>query len=216
MMTFRFCSIAGLLLWVGVSFGQEVPAAFLANFEKEKLGELPDGMMEIEGLFTVAADGEKNKALKMSEDPLAENAVIMGPSFEGAGSVSVRVRAEKKRRSFPRFGIGVHGISGYRLRVVGASNLVELVKGEEVVQSVPFKWDAAVWNVLKLEVLQAGEKWIVSGWVWPEGTEQPEVATIALESDDKPGRGKASLWGTPYAGKPVWFDDVKILPGAAK
>jgi hypothetical protein len=215
-MTFRFCSIAGLLLWVGVSFGQEVPAAFLANFEKEKLGELPDGMMEIEGLFTVAADGEKNKALKMSEDPLAENAVIMGPSFEGAGSVSVRVRAEKKRRSFPRFGIGVHGISGYRLRVVGASNLVELVKGEEVVQSVPFKWDAAVWNVLKLEVLQAGEKWIVSGWVWPEGTEQPEVATIALESDDKPGRGKASLWGTPYAGKPVWFDDVKILPGAAK
>lgn len=207
-MSFIYVAVAA-----GLAFGQDAPQAYSSDFEKEAAGELPDGYMEIEGTFTVESESDKNKALKMAEAPLNENAVILGPSFEGAGSVELRVKAEKKRRSFPRFGVGMHGISGYRLRVVPAKNEIEFVKSEEVVLSVPFEWNGDVWNTLKLEIRLEGEKWIVSGWVWPEGGKQPEKASIRLESDEKPGRGKVSLWGTPYAGKPVWYDDVKIVPG---
>ena len=200
----------------GLAFGEDAPEAFSADFEKETVGELPDGVMEIEGTFTVKAENEKNKVLHMSESPLNENAVILGPSFEGAGTVEVRVKADKKRRSYPRFGIGAHGISGYRLRVVAAKKQLELVKGEEVVLTAPFEWKSDAWNTMKLEIRQDGEKWVVSGWVWPEGDTLPEKPGITLTSEDKPGRGKASLWGTPYAGKPVLFDDLKVTPGTPK
>ncbi|MFT5413673.1 MAG: hypothetical protein ACI9NC_006428, partial [Verrucomicrobiales bacterium] len=30
---------------------------------------------------------------------------------------------------------------------------------------------------------------------------------------EAPGQGKGSLWGSPYSGKPVDFDDVKVKTG---
>ena len=45
-----------------------------------------------------------------------------------------------------------------------------------------------------------------------EGDEgkQPEKASIAHTDKEAPGQGKGSLWGSPYSGRPVDFDDVKI------
>ncbi len=188
-------------------------ATFKQDFESSELGALPQGMMEIEGVFTVE-ELEGRKVLRLKEDPLAEDAVILGPSFKGAGSVKASVKADKKRRSAPRFAIGLHGISGYRLRVAAAADRLELVKNEEVVESVPFAWKSEVWNVLKLEIREKDGKWIVEGRVWPEDGEAPAEPAIALETDAAPGQGKASLWGTPYAGLPIWYDSIEIVSPA--
>jgi len=209
----RLLSVPFLCLSSLLPLAAEETVKFTQDFEEAEAGSLPDGMMEIEGAFTVEAlDGRK--ALKLAEAPLAEDAVILGPSFKGAGSVMASVKADKKRRSFPRFGVGLHGISGYRLRVVGASGMVELVKNEEVVKAVAFAWKSELWTTLKLELREADGKWIVEGRVWAEGTEAPGEPTIALETDKEPGQGKASLWGTPYAGLPIWFDSVEITSPA--
>jgi len=33
---------------------------------------------------------------------------------------------------------------------------------------------------------------------------------IAYEEKTPPPNGKASLWGTPYSGTPIWFTDLKV------
>jgi len=112
--------------------------------------------------------------------------------------------------------VGLHGISGYRLRVVPSSGTVELLKNEEVVVSEKFAWKADQWTNLKLEIKPAGDQWSIRGWVWAvadgEAGEQPEKPSIEHTDKSAPGQGKASLWGSPYSGKPVDFDDVKVVP----
>lgn len=125
--------------------------------------------------------------------------------------MSVDVKATKRRRSTPRMGVGLHGISGYRLRLVPATGTVELVKSEEVVKSVEFKWSSDQWFTLRLTIEAASDaKWTISGWVSAKGKEAPEVPTITMESDEKPGQGKASVWGTPYSGTPIFYDNLMI------
>ena len=92
------------------------------NFESYELNKFPDDMMEIDGLFKVNKNDQGKKPLEMASEPLTENAVIFGPSIKNSATLEVKVRGFKKRRSFPRFGIGLHGISGFRLRVVPSKN----------------------------------------------------------------------------------------------
>lgn len=33
---------------------------------------------------------------------------------------------------------------------------------------------------------------------------------IAVEEKAAPPKGRASLWGTPYSGTPIWFADLKV------
>ncbi|MFT4550534.1 MAG: hypothetical protein ACI9UA_000887 [Pseudoalteromonas tetraodonis] len=189
---------------------------FSEDFEKVKVGEAPDKVMEIEGTFTVVEEDGK-KFLRVGIEPLAENGMVMGPSMKGAGTIEAKIRSFKKRRSYPRFGVGLHGISGYRLRVVPSGGAVELLKNEEVVASEKFKWKADVWTNLKMEIKQDGDAWSIKGWVWPvaEGEEgkQPEKPSVSHSDKEAPGQGKGSLWGSPYSGKPVDFDDVKVKTG---
>ena len=186
---------------------------FKEDFEKVSVGETPEKVMEIEGTFTVIEEDGK-KFLRVGIAPLAENGIVLGPSMKGGGSIEAKIRSFKKRRSYPRFGVGLHGISGYRLRVVPSGNTVELLKNEEVVASKEFKWKADTWTNLKLEIKKDGDAWAIKGWVWPaaEGDEgkQPEKSTIEHADKEAPGQGKGSLWGSPYSGKPIDFDDVKV------
>ncbi len=191
------------------------PARFATGFDDEEVGALPDGLMEIDGVFKVAGGDGGAKYLEMAAEPLTENAVILGPSIKGAATVEARVRSFRKRRSYPRFGIGLHGISGYRLRVVPSKGEVELVKNEEPVKSIPYRWSADSWTHLKLSVRAAeGDgRWRVEGSVWADGEEAPAGPVISLVHEGSPGQGKASLWGTAYSGKVVQFDDVAVQPG---
>ncbi len=188
------------------------PEPFADDFESAELGSLPDGMMEIDGSFAVA-ETEGGKALEMAAEPLTENAVLFGPSVKGGATVSAKVLAYKKRRSYPRFGVGLHGISGFRLRVVPSKGELELVKNEEPVKAVPYDWPADTWIQLELSVASDGEdRWKVEARVWPVGAERPTEPSIAHAHEGRPGQGKASLWGTPYSGKVAQFDDISIRP----
>ena len=41
---------------------------------------------------------------------------------------------------------------------------------------------------------------------------QPEKPVVEHTDKEAPGQGKGSLWGSPYSGRPIDFDDVKIVP----
>jgi hypothetical protein len=102
----------------------------------------------------------------------------------------------------------VHGLSGYRLRVVPARKVVELVRDEESVLSAEYAWTPDVWVHLRLEVRQEGETWKVYGWVWPDGEARPEKPAIEHEDAAAGGQGKASIWATPYSSREIDFDDL--------
>ena len=181
------------------------------DFQKDEVKDLPTAFMEIEGSFAIAEEGD-DKFLRLKEEPLGENGLIFGASSAGKTILEARIRSEKTRRTSPRFGIGAHGIKGYRLRLVPQKKQVELVKDEsEVVATAGFEWKSGIWTHLKLSITDAGgEKWKIEGWAWKDGEKASEKPLIAHAHSGHPGTGKASLWGTPYAGFPIDFDEVKL------
>lgn len=202
--------LAGLMPCDRTVADEPAPAPVAIDFEAYEAGTEPDDLFVIEGMFRIAEDGG-DKVLQLEPQPLNESGVIFGKSLRGAASVSVEIKATKRRRSTPRFGVGLHGISGYRLRVVPATNEIELIKSEEKVKAAALPWTSGEWLHLKLSVVPAdGGKWVVSGWAWPKGKEAPAEPLITLVSDEKPGQGKASIWGTPYSGTPILYDDIVI------
>lgn len=180
------------------------------NFESYELNKFPDDMMEIDGLFKVNKNDQGKKHLEMASEPLTENAVIFGPSIKNSATLEVKVRGFKKRRSYPRFGIGLHGISGFRLRVVPSKNKIELVKNEEPVKSVPFEWNSEKWSNLRLQIEFSNDKSLIKGWVWDDGSTPTLEPVITFSHDGTPGQGKASIWGTAYSGKVILFDDISL------
>ena len=182
------------------------------DFEEAEEGRVPGNYFVIDGEFEIEkGEGEgAGQALKLLASPLVEGSIQFGPTLEGGGSVKVRVKAEKRGRSYPRFGVGMHGMKGYRLRVAPAAKQLELVRDQEVIQSVPIKWQSGLWYFVELEVLENNNSWTVSGRAWPENANRPEDAQIDYISVETEFRGKASITGTPYAELPIWFDDLEI------
>jgi len=180
------------------------------TFEKMEVGKELDGALSIDGEFLVAElDG--GKVLELSPVPLVECGLVLGLSLKGEGQITAKIRAGKKRRSTPRFGVGLHGISGYRLRVVPAQKQLELLRNEEVVKTATYDWQSGSWVTVRLVVTKVSDnKWGVSAKVWAGGEKEPELPALAIETTEAPGNGKASIWGTPYSGLPIYYDDIQI------
>lgn len=185
---------------------------YVQDFEKAELGYPPDEFMVIDGEFEVV-EHEGGKLIKVPADPIMECGFLFGKSSKNAMTVEAKTFAEKRgRRSFPRFGVGVHGVSGYRARVVAASKKIELVHLEEVIHSAPFAWKSGEWCHLKLELTFTDGKPKIDVWAWMAGEDakQPETPTLSHEGKEAiASQGKASVWGTPYSGKDILYDDLK-------
>ena len=127
--------------------------------------------------------------------------------------VNAKIKATGKRRSSPRFGVGLHGVGGYRLLVVPAHKELQLMKDDAVVAQVPFVWATGTWTQLEFSVMKAADGGsLLEGRAWGEGETRPEAPQLTLSVATPPGQGKASLWATPYSELPVDFDDVTVTP----
>jgi hypothetical protein len=49
-----------------------------------------------------------------------------------------------------------------------------------------------------------------AGKVWPAAAAEPEQWSIFHEVLESPGSGKAGVWGIPYAGTPILFDELRV------
>jgi hypothetical protein len=168
--------------------------------------------MVIEGEFRITADGG-NKALEMMPAPVVDGAVLFGPSITGPGFVRARIKAEKARRAFPRFGVGMHGISGTKLRVVPARRLIELVGGEDQLAHAEFEWKDNEWLNVELAVKPKNSAWMAEARVWADSDKRPDAPTVSAAVADTSGQGRASVLGSPYANKPIRFDEIESAPG---
>lgn len=179
------------------------------RFEEYEVGKEPD-LFILDGAFTVEAVGE-NKVLQLASEPLTDGSIQLGKSLKTGGEIQATITAESKRRSYPRFSIGLHGMSGFQLRVVPVKKEIELVRNEAVVATAPFTdWKSGEPCILNLAVTGSSEDgWKIKAMVTMAAADGPQ-ALIEHEAEPVRLQGKGSVTGTPYAGLPIQFDDVKI------
>lgn len=178
-------------------------------------GEPPKEVFVVDGTIKIAArDG--NKAIVVDPNPITDASAQLATSAAGNASIEAKVFAIKRGRSTPRFGISVHGMSGHRLIVNPAKKLVELVRNDETLASIPYTWTSEAWLKLKLEAQKGeGTAWNITGKVWLADGAEPAEPQIQHADKGLKGQGKCAVWATPFSGEPVFFDDIKISVEAA-
>jgi hypothetical protein len=199
---------------VAVSGSAQTPAdkvLFKSDFESASADSVPEELMVLAGQFSVKEIGG-NKALELPGTPLEDFGALFGPAESGGVAVRARVRSESTKRLAPRFGVGLSGIAGYRLLVSTGQNVLQLLKDQQVVASATFEWKPGTWTSLHLQARKISEGlWIIEGRAWTDGTPEPKDWSISVEVPEAPPVGKASIWGAPYSGKPIVFDDLSVI-----
>jgi len=173
-------------------------------------GEVPKEVFVVDGTVKIAAL-EGNKAIVVDPNPITDASAQLATSAAGNASIEAKVFAIKRGRSTPRFGVSVHGMSGHRLLVNPAKKLIELVRNDQTLASIPYTWASEVWLKLKLEAKKGeGTAWSITGKAWPADAAEPAEPQIKHEDKGLKGQGKCAVWATPFSGEPVYFDDIKI------
>jgi hypothetical protein len=179
------------------------------NFETAEVGKVPDDFLVLDGGFAVRAEGG-NKFLELPGSPLDTFGVQFGPSGNPEVAVSARINGTGKGRRFPTFGVGLNGVAGYRLQVSPGKKLLELYRDQELKGSLPFEWKSGTWTNLRLQVRKDKTGgWKIEAKAWVEGVAEPAWLISVADKEDPPA-GRASLFGSPYSGTPIQFDDLSV------
>ena len=180
------------------------------NFEKSAVGSVPDEFLVLDGAFKVQQEGG-NKLLELPGTPLDAFGLLFGPTEKNGIAVSARIFGTNQGRRFPAFGVGLNGVGGYKLQVSPAKKLIELYRGETLKKSVAHGWTPGQWTHLRLQIQKAKDGgWIVAGKIWAESEKEPTAPTISIDEKEEPSAGRASIWGMPYSGTPIRFDDLAV------
>jgi len=181
-----------------------------SNFEKAELGKAPDDLMVLGGGFAVKSEGT-NQLLELPGAPLDSFAVQFGPAAKDEIAVTARIFGTGKGRRAPSFGVGLGGVSGWKLQVSPSKKAVELLKDQEIKATVNYNWKTGAWTQMRLGI-HTGKTgaWKIEGKAWAAGEPEPKAAVISFEETEEPTPGKASILGSPFAGTPIWFDDLRV------
>jgi hypothetical protein len=180
------------------------------NFTTNEVGKLPEEMLLLDGGFAVQ-EVAGNKVLQLPGAPLETFGVLFGPTEASGLSLSARVHSTKKGRREPAFALGLNGNAGYKLQISAAKKLVELYKGDDVIAKEPFTWESDSWTMLKLQVRKVKDgEFAIEGKAWKQGTPEPDKWTVTFAEKAEPLAGRASIWGNPFAGTPIDFDDLVV------
>lgn len=186
-------------------------ALYHTDFEDADRGRPPPDMFVVDGAFAVrTVDG--NGLLELSGEQLGDFVILFGPTGRDNVEVTGRVRAEAAGRRMPRFGLGLGGLRGFQLHVVPAKKQIELRQGRRTLASADYAWSTGEWTRIRLRLLHHGHgNWLVTAKAWPDGHTEPETWLVAHTASSTPARGRPTAFGAPYAGTPIWFDDLTVI-----
>jgi len=152
-----------------------------------------------------------NKHLELPGAPLDSFSVLFGPAEKEGLAVSARVYGTAKGRRAPAFGAGLNGAAGYRLQVSPGRRTVDLFKGDVVIASAAYNWQTGSWTRLCLRLRKVNDgEWKLEGKAWRQDAPEPTEWLIAYTEKDEPRAGRAVLYGSPFSGTPIRYDDVMV------
>ena len=92
---------------------------------------------------------------------------------------------------------------------------LELRKGDDpvAIADLPQPWTSGSWVSYRLQIRNTSDgRWKIEGKAWPAGNPEPQAWPVSVETKDAAPAGCASLWGVPFSGKPIRFDDLSCGP----
>ena len=85
------------------------------------------------------------------------------------------------------------------------------MKDQEIKATVNYNWKTGAWTKMRLGIHTSKTgAWKIEGKAWAAGEPEPKAAVISFEETEEPTPGKASILGSPFAGSPIWFDDLRV------
>jgi hypothetical protein len=187
--------------------------AYTNDFQSAAIGKPPEGMMLMSGDFAVREEGG-NKFVELPGAPLDTFGLLFGPSQPAGRDATARFFGTKQGRKFPAFGLSLGGVGGYRLQVSAGKKALEIFKADESRTSVPYDWPSGAWVKLRLHERKTDAGWVIEGKAWPADAQEPAEWMIKLEETAAPPAGRAAVWGSPYSGTAIRFDDLRIEAAA--
>ena len=175
-----------------------------------KTSEVPQSFLVLNGEVTLAVTN-RNRFLALPAKPLATHGVMFGPAMRDGLRVAARFRGEQKGRQSPAFGVGLNGISGYRLGVNPARRKLELLRNEVRVHEADYQWVPDQWTHVMLQVRELpGLQWAIEAKAWDKTQKLPKDWMLIWKDAEAPLAGRPSAWGTPYSGTAIDLDDLQV------
>jgi hypothetical protein len=185
-----------------------------ADFSTAEVGKLPADVQAVTGGYKVAPF-ENDNVLELPGVPLDIFGLLFGPTRAAEVDVRARAWSAASGKRMPEFGVGTGDVAGYRLILVPAAKRLERRRGDEPVTSVETKepWRSGSWTWLRLRVAKKADgRWSVEGKAWPAEGKEPQAWQLTHEATQAPHAGRASVWGIPFSGQPIRFDDLSMEP----
>lgn len=206
----RLVALAMCLAALMMTAAAQAQVLYTNGFDKAEVENVPEEMMVLDGGFAVKEEAA-NKFLELPGAPLETFGVLFGPTEASGLAVTARVQSTGKGRRFPTFAVGLNGVGGFKLQLSPAKKLVELVKGEEVVASAPFTWESGSWTLLRLQCRKVKDgEFKLEGKAWKQGDAEPKEWQISRAETTESPAGRSSVWGMPFAGTPIRYDDLIV------
>ena len=207
---FPLLMLLGLLCAISLPAQAADKSLYENNFEHTEVGKVPDDFLVLDGGFVVK-EVEGKKFLELPGAPLETFAVQFGPARSNDVSVTAAIKGAAKGRRQPVFGVGLGGVAGFKLQVSPAKQALEIYRDADLKASVPYQWVSGHWITLRLQIrTHEKEGWLIEGTAWDQGKTQPEKAMITFQATEAPLPGRASVFGSPFSGEPIWFDDLVV------
>jgi hypothetical protein len=186
--------------------------SFSENFDAMPVGKPPkEKILTFAGAFEVKDLGGGNKVLELPGEPLETFAALFGPADTNSIDVRDKVWGATSGKRYPEFGIGAADVSGYKLLLLPRQRRLVIRKAETEVASASYDaWTSETWTAFRLTVEPAGNAWRITGYAWPAGADDSKATTVVFEESEKPAPGHGSVWGMPFSGKPIRYDDIEV------
>ena len=205
-------SVVILFFLCGLCLCADKPSAYSNDFHDAKPGPVPEEMMVLNGSFTISEQAGK-KFLELAGQPIESDGLLFGPADAQGGQVSARVFASSTGRRFPEVGIGLGDVAGYKLWFEPGQSKIEIRQGDQTLASASYSsWKSGTWTSLSLRVSKNSSGILLQGKAWPADQKEPAKWTIESHAAEPLAVGHCSLWGTPYSGTAIRFDDLKYSP----
>ena len=111
----------------------------------------------------------------------------------------------------PALAAGLGGVRSYRFRLNAATKQIILTRQDVEIGKVAYQWESGAWCQVRFQALPGdGENTRIRLKLWKRAEEEPEEWLFDEIDRSAFAGGKCALWGYPYAGTPIHFDDLKI------
>ena len=182
------------------------------KFTNLSTGGEPENLFILDGKFLVTGNDD-NKVLELSGSPVGDFGFLFGPRVMGkAMELQFSFHSIKQGRRFPAIAAAIGGMRGYRFRWNASARKILLFRDEVLLEEKLILWESSAWWQIRFQVLPHNQgQNLIRLKLWQKGTEEPKAWFIEHEDQFLFKGGKCVLWGFPYAGNAIHFDDLNVL-----